>query len=187
LLLGENMELDTFARRKAVSTYWWNKSSDLRGSAAALWASMDVEASQVLAERFGLGVGFDMRAAAPLVFRMICGMSLELLYKAIIVSRGAKPKHDHELVALARAAGIRLEVADEALVRILTEAVKWDGRYPVPKERATWDELSAMEREHLWDRGRSVGRFVVARPNHKLSWDGFDRLWREAASQYEHP
>lgn len=32
---------DRFVRRRDVSTYWWHKSTDLRGAAAALSASMD--------------------------------------------------------------------------------------------------------------------------------------------------
>lgn len=128
-----------------------------------------------------------MRAALPLVFRIICGMSLELLYKALIVSHGEQVAYKHELLELAHAAGVEVGPGDEPLLQILSEAIKWDGRYPVPKKRATLEELYELEREHLVDWRQGAGKFVVGRANHALSWDGFNRLWNAAAARYESP
>lgn len=175
---------EIFSRRKRIGTYWLNKSSDLHAAAAALWYSVDAEVSDPIVARFGLGSGFAMAAAVPDVFRMLCGMSLELLLKAILVSKRLDVPHKHDLVALAESAAVPLDDRDRGLYAILTECVRWDGRYPVSKTLDEFEDLAELEERLLTDVIGTSGRLVFRQGNDALSWDGFDRLWKQAAVHY---
>lgn len=102
-----DIQIDIYERRKKIAIYWYNKASDLRGSAGALWASMDEARSNAIVKELGLGTGFNMKVATPPVYAMLCGMSLELLYKAIVVAKGNEPNiKSHKLTDLASVAGL---------------------------------------------------------------------------------
>jgi hypothetical protein len=141
----------TFEWYRDVAIYWYNKSSDLRGSAGALWISRQKAFSTAIVKKLHLGEGFSMGAATPSVYLMLCGMSLELLYKAILVATRQKVPHEHILVKLAKLAGVSVGADETALLRILTESIVWDGRYPVPKTVASFDELRKLRSKHLWE------------------------------------
>ena len=165
---------DVFERRRQFATYWMNKANDLHRSAAALWASMDANASPALTRG----------GCIEPVFRMLCGMSLELLYKALIVQSGGKPPSTHELIHLANLAKIKPSKQEEALLKILTEYIKWEGRYPVPQERKSWAALDDLVRKHLFREVYRRGSFAIIRDNDALSWDGYEELWQRAYSKY---
>jgi hypothetical protein len=149
---------------------------------------MDEEVSRGLAERFGLGGWFSMKAAVPPVFQMLCGLSLELLYKALIVSQSkALPKPPtHALKQLATTAGVPVSKKDAKLLDVLTEVVSWAGRYPLPNRRHHVARFTALRSDALYDR-KPLGKRYVLTPNGALSWNGFDRLWRQGAELYKHP
>lgn len=178
------MTLDRFKSQRDIAIYWFNKASDLRGSAAALWVSQADEISDVVVARCDLGASFRLDAAVPAVYRMLAGMALELLYKAVIVAMGEDVPHTHTLVELAGRAGFAPSDDDRALLKILTEAIVWDGRYPVPKAYEHFERLRDLETEHLFE-SRPLGeRFKVLTPNHALGWKGFDGLWLRAAAVF---
>lgn len=175
--------MGTYEQQKKESIYWFHKASDLRGGAAVLWASMKSESREVATE-LGLGSGFRMDVALPLVYRMLCGMSLELLIKAIIVARGKEPETIHVLGKLATDAGIEGYTPEQRdLLQILTEAIFWDGRYPTPKKKAAWEKLSVLEKARLCDKEPigDTGLEILTR-NNALDWDSYSDLWRIAFS-----
>jgi hypothetical protein len=64
-----------------------------------------------IAEQLKLGSGFSMRIACYPVFPMLCGLSLEVLYKAICVRKDIKFNSTHNLIFLARDA--QIDITDE--------------------------------------------------------------------------
>lgn len=177
-----------FQRQGQIPLAWLNKSTDLRASAAALWASMDDETSKSIVTRFELGIGFGsgfrMDAAVPGIFRMLCGLSLELLYKAIIVSKGASAPKGHNLFQLAQRAGIVVSKEDRGLLEI-PEYIVWSGRYPVPQEVGFWNKLVELSHKYLYRRV-PFGKLQLQTGNDALSWDGFDRLWCATVVSFEY-
>ncbi len=145
---------------------------------------MDPDVSATIVERYELGVAFQMKAAVSGVFRMLCGMSLELLYKAILVSQARTVPHHHNLVELARSAGASVSKRDAGLLEILSECIKWEGRYPVPKQSESFDDFSELVGRHLVDVEPGPSRSRARRPNRALAWDGFERLRNEALPLY---
>ncbi len=178
-----------FQRQGQIPLAWLNKSTDLRASAAALWASIDTETSKSVVARFDLGLGFGrgfrMSVAVPGVFHMLCGLSLELLYKAIIVSTGDSAPKGHNLSQLAQRAGIVVSKEDRGLLEILTEYIVWAGRYPVPQDVGFWNKLLELRNKYLYRRV-PFGKLQLQSGNDALSWDGFDRLWRTAVVSFEY-
>jgi hypothetical protein len=85
-------------------------------------------------------------------------------------------------------AGIPVSTKDKKLLAILTDEVIWAGRYPLPNTKRRQDvaRLNALRTEALYDR-KPLGRQYTLAPNGALSWDGFDRLWRNGGEFYEHP
>ncbi len=177
------MEPGSFEWKRDIAIYWYNKSSDLRGSAAALWVSRSEEMSDAIVAACDLGTSYHMSAAVPAVFKMLAGMSLELLYKAILVAKKLKVPFSHDLEALAEMADVEVIDGEPALLRILTGSIVWAGRYPVPKNEAMYTDHGELVRERLHDR-KPFGRSHILSPNNALSWDGYDELWRVAAAVF---
>lgn len=175
VLVVMDISKGVFERRKSISTYWHNKASDLHASAGVLW-----EATRRTPDP---QTGFSHAVACWSVYQMLCGMSLELLFKAILVAKGIEPKATHKLDILAEEAGIRFQPNDTGLLRILSEASIWDGRYPVPKKAEHYRALNDLVWEHLHDRVSDT-HLDIRRGNDKLGWESFNRLWRVASDVY---
>jgi HEPN domain len=178
--------LSLFERHKALSIYWYNKASDLHGSAALIWAGMDDSEGSGIAEKLGLGRGFSFRAACWPVYEMLCGLALELLLKAVIVQKGREPKATHRLVELWKDAGLHPDETQKGLLEILTQSIYWFGRYPIPKNEADFDRLAKLHDRFLMDEVMlgGTGGIKVLRRNENLTWESFNRLWSAADSGY---
>lgn len=175
---------ERFEKRKRESLYWRNKASDLMVSAGVVWASQDPIRSKEIATALDISDGHGLPGATTAVFQMLCGMALELAYKAIIVSAGKNPNKTHDLNSLANAAGLRPTDQQRGLLSLLTGSIVWDGRYPVPKYPADFAKLVALKEECLFDKF-PFGDSSVLRRNDALKWDSFMELWSEAIWIYD--
>ena len=164
---------DHFEKKQTHSVYWFNKSSDLHTAASALWQSRAESHSQTES---------DLREITP-VYYMLCGLSLELMYKAIIVAKGGEFKLNHKLIPLAERAGIDLDKTLRGLFELLTESVEWDGKYPVPGSYQKLEQLENLYYKYLHDTV-SFGRIKAYKPNNALNWQAFDNLWQEGSRMY---
>jgi hypothetical protein len=128
-----------------------------------------------------LGPGFRMEVALPRVYWMLCGMSIELLLKAVIVASAKQPESTHNLKKLASDAGVTYTSEQIDLLQILTESIVWDGRYPVPNKKVDWDNLRRLEDSRLFDKSPlgNSGLEVLTR-NDALNWDSYSDLWMVA-------
>ncbi len=146
--------------RLIASDLWWReKGSDLRSAAEAVWESWELQRPPYL---------------------MLCGMSLESLYKAIAVARGKRPRYHHKLVELAAYAEFPVAESDRGALRLLTAAIYWNGKYPVPKESGDLAEYGDLFHSVMSDVVPSSGSLRVLRPNNALDWEHFCRLWSVA-------
>jgi hypothetical protein len=174
---------DPFARRMQLPIYWHNKAADLRASAGAVWVAMlDKQPDS------RLGIEGSMAVACPQVFRMLCGLALELCFKAIILAKGDKPPFSHDLVSLGQLADVAFDQRATGLLRVLSDAILWMGRYPLPTgsesaARTKWDDAGKAIDKSLFDEV-GLGRFKVLTPNHSLDWVGFSQLWETTTVVY---
>lgn len=135
------------------------------------------------AERMGLGQGCAHSIACRPVNQMLCGMSLELLLKAIVVARNEAPEATHELVALSREADVACSEVELATLKILSESIIWERRYPVPKREGHFKELAALTWNHLYDPVADMN-IDFRRPNDRLDWKAIGELRRAASVVY---
>lgn len=176
-----------FERRRKHSLYWYNKSTDLRGAAASVWVGISSDIAPIVVERTGLGPGFSMAVATGPVYGMLCGMSLELAFKAITVERGELlNEKTHDLLEHLKTTRITYTKKERALLKIFSHAATWDGRYPVPKKENAWDDFQDLCHKNLYDPVRSTEKpeFIFKRSNGALGWEGFSNLWEKASHHY---
>ena len=176
-------QMTFFLLRNNAPLWWYHKSCDLRASAGTLWFSMKNELLEKISSELDLGEGHSRNTWS--VYLMLCGLSLELIYKAILILKKIKVPPKHILKNLANSAGIQSDRQKEDLLSILTEAIIWDGKYPVPKEdqHSRMTELSKIENRSLVDYVEWKG-IKIPQPNNKLDWDSFNELWTEANEMF---
>lgn len=160
----------TYERRGSANLWWYNKASDFRGAVAAIEYITNNNPDSVR-DLCNLSDGYDFRVALIGPFLLNAGLSLELLLKAIIVLnlKGdfKRLPPTHNLLKLAEVANIAplLTSDQKATLAVFSEAVFWEGKYPVPKGE---DEYSKNSK--LWNRMRrpvsgQTGKLIITEAN----------------------
>ena len=177
--------MNMFRSKKKAPMSWFNKSSDLRASAGALWISMSKDQADFLVSSLGLNAQFNMSVALWPVYMMLCGMSLELLYKAITVAKGNQIINKHELNLLAKLAGIKINEQSEKILALLTESIYWEGKYPVPldKKEKSFFTTNELYNNVMYKKGQFHG-FDCFVSTDALSWISFNNLWLETSKEF---
>jgi hypothetical protein len=176
---------DDFTRYSESGLSWHNKAWHLMGAAGALWACQNNDRSKEIVGELGLETEFSMGQALGEPYLMLCGLSLELLFKAIVVAKRGKPMKHHNLRALATNASVELTEKQKGQLDFLSEYVTWAGRYPVSKERDAFNKLPKLRFEHLLLYEKLPGSsFVKMRAGSQLDWHQFHTLWRHIETIY---
>lgn len=176
---------DDFTRYSESGLSWYHKAWHLMGAAGALWACQNNHRSKEIVGELGLETEFSMWQALGEPYLMLCGLSLELLFKAIVVEKHGKPMEHHNLRALATNASVELTEKQKGQLDLLSAYVTWAGRYPVSKEREAFNKLSKLESEHLWLYDKLPNSNVKKlRAGSQLDWPHFHKLWRHIEKLY---
>lgn len=150
------------------SLAWLNKSTDLFSSAHILWKAREED-------------GFYCWST----YKMLMGMSFELLFKAICIQMKSEVAHTHDLFNLSKYANVELTKEEVSILNILTEYIVWDGRYPNPKSKskleAHWKHENKVNNDHF-----KIGNLKGQRRNNKLDFDPLARIWRKCLAAYDH-
>lgn len=173
--------------------HWLNRANDLHASAGAIWYSMRSDNHQAVTEKLGLEEGFSMPTACYPVYHMLCGLSLEVLMKAVLVSRGESAPEIHDLNDLASLVGTKRNVNEKRILRFYQESVIWAGRYPIPRKandqmlRQYWDLANKV-----LSKPRAVGKesvFTVYVASGATAWEKYDALFRSYRELFDrnHP
>ena len=171
-------DAEIHAERSQEPNYWVNRASDLHASAGVIWYAIHNNANSQITESVGLGRGFDLMAGTWPVYLMLCGMSLELALKAVIVSHGESPRATHDLVQLADQAGVAVEQDQKGLLHFLSECVIWAGRYPVPKKSDDLEYFTYLHYENFFIREkRGNTTYLKPKQPYPLDWPQFQVLW----------
>jgi hypothetical protein len=165
--------MDTYARqfelRQGTSAYWHNKSHDLLVSAQTLWVAMQENRN------------LEVNCCAT--YKMLLGMSFELVLKAHCVGRKTDFSKNHKLVDLASNVGISITDEEKSILNILTEYIIWDGRYPTPKQpqhlRDHWKNQNDLFTEKV-----QLGSLKGGKSNGKLDFENLRPIWRRFSDAY---
>jgi HEPN domain-containing protein len=153
----------TFADQQSNEESWYSGAISYHEGANVLWQHKD-------------SIHGGIR-----VFLTNAALSLELLLKAITVAKDGTTAKTHELLRLARDAGIAFTKNQEATLELLGEVLKWSGRYPVPNNEKAWDHYygDVHERHVIREREGNVGRIRANRETFP-SIEVYEKLWNLA-------
>ncbi|WP_063704345.1 hypothetical protein [Pseudoalteromonas gelatinilytica] len=158
-----------FELREETPAYWHNKSNDLLVSARTLWEAMQKEKALVI--------------NCWSTYKMLMGMSFELLFKAHCVGAGIRFGATHDLVSLAKTANFTMSKEENGILNVLSEYIIWDGRYPIPKRSQHLENHWKSQNKVLNDK-KSLGGLTVQTPNDKLDFDNLLPIWRNYSELY---
>ncbi len=181
---------DDFTVYSKSKEAWYHSAWHLMGAAGALWACKNEQRSTELVSELGIQPEFSMVHALRNPYLMLCGMSLELLFKAIVVAKNQKPLPRHNLLQLAVDAAVPLTDKQKGSLELLSQYVIWAGRYPVPNDKKYYEpffQLDHMHRLVFEEEDKKTGTVYPTRklrPNTQLDWEPFHQLWKRAEEIY---
>ncbi len=170
--------------------HWFNRSSDLRASAGALWFVMD-DKVEAVADRLGLEKGFSMGIACRPVYHMLCGLAIELILKAVIVQNGLKVPQSHDLNYLASQLSLILNPHEKNLLIFYKASIEWSGRYPTPAKcdddsiLKYWKLATEVLTKPMVPDTNKSGTPKFRTASDATSWTNFNTLWARVASEFK--
>ena len=169
--------------RANAPMWWYNKSSHLRAAATVLRVAPEVCDYSDLAKKIGSADAISDIGFAEPVYEMLCGMSLELIYKAVLVAKREENPDSHDLNDLAARVGINRTENIRNTLNLFTHAVIWDGKYPVPREKY---EIEYYNRQALCAKIGGSGNLskVAERIETAIGLKAFNKLWSDAAELF---
>lgn len=163
------------------SVYWHSKSCHLMQSSKIIWKAW---------LQGGIYDSGD-------TYRMLMGMSFELLFKSFLVAKEMKIKTIHNLNELAEMAGFTLDEKERAIFTNLTGYIYWQGKYPVPnpintkRKKVTGAEGIKQQREPFiakYSEGQDLFQEQADNPsqltNSDLDYDNILQLWKKFNNLY---
>jgi HEPN domain len=172
-----------YERDREAALQWMNRANDLHAAAASVDFGCSKDVASTMVSTYALGDGFDMSAATTRVKWMLLGMAIELAAKAALVARKEQPPQSHDLNALVARAGITVAEDERRVLEILTHAVVWFGRYPVPvgKRKSDVDALGVLATATLTD---EIPGSMFRRTNGAMRWPALHSLWLKVRAAY---
>lgn len=149
------------------SLHWHNKASDLFVSAKVLWEAMDN--------------GYAVECWST--YKMLMGLSFELLFKSIAIQKNLTFSATHQLVELANSANLKLIDEEKKILKVLTEYILWDGKYPVPHKKIHLENHWKNQNNVAYDKEK-CGNLTFERQNNKLDFDELAMIWRKYSDIY---
>ena len=133
--------------------HWQNRAADLKASAGALWHAMGSQ-DAAIANELGYTPGYRMGVACWPVYHMLCGLSFEVIIKAVLVKRGTPPKkiETHPFEKLHELLDMEMDDERKRLMAFYESALVWSGRYPTPRNpidnRGNQHSIEGFQRRH---------------------------------------
>ena len=153
-----NIHEKQFEQMQGISTYWFNKSSDLHSSARVLWKAMDGRTE------------LEIRCYAT--YKMLMGMSYESMLKAFCIEKDVAVKTTHNLTTLASDAGFSFAKEENKILQVLTDYILWAGKYPTPKPK---NGPNAIKKH--WEELHNLGYEA-------FDFDSLHSIWRKMSDEY---
>lgn len=166
-----------FKTRSECSAYWHDKSIHLNKSSEILWKAWN-----------------DNKICdSGDTYRMLIGMSFELLFKAFYVANGKTPPKTHKLNELYSESGIAFSEKEKKLLDILSGYVIWEGKYPTPNDTKKKPGYNSIK--HQWGAYRSSSRPDYSPFDKKVvhlndiessdfGYNNLQKTWAKVNSQY---
>lgn len=148
---------------------WHNKSRDLLASARILWDAIQSKK--------------ELEVSCWKSCKMLMGMSFELLFKAHCIGKDIDFDATHDLVSLARAANLTTSKDENEVLKVLSEYVVWDGRYPTPRKfqylENHWKNQSKVQNNKV-----KAENLTMMVQNDKLNFEKLMPIWRKFSDSF---
>jgi len=179
----------TLVEERNHPNHWLNRAKDLRASAGALWHAMGPQ-DAMIAKELGYYSGHSMSVACWPVYHMLCGLSLELIMKAVLIQRNTPTKkiEIHFLHKLHLLLELELNSERKLLLDFYESSVVWAGRYPIPRNPTKEKLLDFydLQSEVLTKPKpmQSTGTLKFRVSSDTTDWINYSRLWSEYECLY---
>ena len=177
--------MDDLIEDRNHENHWFARAGGLRAAAACLWLSMR-EHSEEVRQLLGEPAGFSTSLAARPPYHLLCGLALEVLLKAVLVSRGQTPSPTHNCVKLSEDAGIAISPSQVELLEFYSSTIWWAAKYPIPRK----DVAETMI--YYWENAANVLTdsedvpsstwLKKVGPSGRTDWAAFDELYSKIAA-----
>lgn len=121
------------------------------------------------------------------VYHMLCGLSIEVISKAVLAQRQQRIPEIHDLVRLVPLTGVNPSAEETAMLKFYTASIVWAGRYPVPKNCI--DERLEQFYEEAGDvlrkPGPKMGSIQLFVRSGSTDWEQFHSLWNKIADEFD--
>ncbi|MEN4750723.1 hypothetical protein ABEH28_13250 [Pseudomonas sp. Ps21-P2] len=186
----DQYERPSLVEDRSHRNHWLNRASDLHASAGAIWYSMHGGNHREITETLGFSEGFSMSTACFPVYHMLCGLALEVIMKAVIVSRGEPAPENHNLNDLAELVGLKRNVNEKRILRFYQESVVWAGRYPIPRKA---DDKKLREywtlANKVLTKPKAMGKettLTFFESSGATAWEKYNTLFGSYSSLFDH-
>lgn len=78
---------------------------------------------------------------------------------------------------------MKLTIDEKEILRVLTEYILWDGKYPVPHKKTHLENHWKHENKVAYDKEKR-GILTIQRQNNKLDFDELAIIWRKYSDLY---
>lgn len=173
-----------YQRQNETPLYWFNKASDLRATAGLVWLGIKSKEADKMAEKLGLGKGFDFGVACFKPYHMLCGLSLELALKAIIVARKKDVPSLHNLNHLVDLAEVDYKKEELELMTVLSHFIVWGGKYPTPKELVKMEDYDYLIGKLFFRVKKQIGSLEIKEQYRSFDWETFCGLWEKVSDTF---
>lgn len=173
--------MNTYNKRGSTPIYWFNKAMDIKASAGVIWLAIEEGYSPNIENKLGFGKGFSLKIACHQTFLMLCGLSLELLFKSIILSKNIKIPQTHNLYKLLTLCQIEYTQNEIEIINILSNYVIWSWKYPIPKTKEDYDKFLDAQQKYFWEKEKnSINKsgMIMLRRKASFNWENFDTIWK---------
>jgi hypothetical protein len=113
-------------------------------------------------------------------------LSIELMLKAITLSKGQSLQENHNLIGQAKNSGINFTDDQLCTLELFSEVIIWSGRYPRPKSEEFWDKYydEILEKHIIREAFRTSinrNRFPIFE-NYQKIWEKCEDVYKSAQS-----
>lgn len=169
--------------------HWFNRSADLHASARVLWLAMN-GALDGEDKDAGQSRGYSYAVACNPVYYMLCGLSLELIMKALLIQNGVAPDNikTHKFERLLQLLNHSVDKKTRKLLQFYEAMAVWEGRYPTPvgaSDQGLIDHWK-LSSEVLTSPVKKFKGLEFRQSNGAGDWDNFHALWRSFADKFTH-
>ncbi|ELB2044404.1 hypothetical protein AB0533_004458 [Vibrio parahaemolyticus] len=146
------------------SSFWYQKSVGLYASASLIAEARQSREDKRFIESLELKGDYSINIGCEHPYLMLMGLSFEVILKAICIEINAEfSQVKHDLQEVAKSAGVQLSRKETTQLRLLSDFVLWEGRYPVAKKHSQTTQHWNATRKELWKTENILGFEVTGR------------------------